>query len=339
MKALVYTGPKSVAVRDLPEPPPVAGAVKVRMRFCGVCGTDIGIFAGKHPRATAPLTLGHEFVGVVEDAPQGSRFANGDRVVAYPLISCGTCRPCRTGTPHVCQTLRLIGIDRDGGMAEVLWIDESVLFKVPDHVPDDVAALVEPLAVVVRSLHQAGFKALDTCVVMGAGPIGILTAIVLKHAGASKIVISDIDAGRLALCRSFGFDAVNVRDTDLIAHVDAVTDGVGVDIVFECSGVESAALDMTKLARVGGMLCITATHKSPHAVALIDINFKEQRLVGTRVYTLQEFGDSVAFAGRIADDLGRLITQVVPLSQSAGVFDLIADPTAGAVKILVDCRA
>ncbi|MEI4474116.1 zinc-dependent alcohol dehydrogenase [Frigidibacter sp. MR17.24] len=339
MKALVYTGPKSVEVREVATPAPVAGAVKVKMRFCGVCGTDIGIFSGRHPRAKAPLVLGHEFVGAVSEAPAGSRFAVGDRVVAYPLISCGECRPCRTGTPHVCQTLRLIGIDRDGGMADHLWVKEDVLFKVPDGVSDEVASLVEPLAVVVRSLHQAQFQALDSCVVMGAGPIGILTAIVLKHAGASKIIISDIDEARLAMCRDFGFDAVNVRETNLIEHVNAVTEGTGVDIVFECSGVESAALDMTKLARVGGMLCITATHKVPHAVALIDINFKEQRLVGTRVYTLQEFGDSVAFAGRIADDLSKLITQVVPLSDAASVFDMIADPSVNAVKILVDCQA
>lgn len=339
MKALVYTGPKSVEVRDVPVPEPHAGAVKVRMAYCGVCGTDIGIYSGKHPRAQAPLVLGHEFIGRVEQSPEGSRFATGDRVVAYPLISCGSCHPCRNGTPHVCANLRLIGIDRDGGMTDHQWIEESVLFKVPDSLSDEVAALVEPLAVVVRTLHQARFELLQSAVVMGAGPIGMLTAIVLRHAGASNVIISDVDSGRLALCQELGFETVDVRNESLIERVETATQGDGVDAVFECSGVESAALDMTKLVRVGGTICLTATHKSAHAVNLIDVNFKEIMLIGSRVYTQAEFGSALTLAETLADELRKTITQVVPLSDSAGIFDTIAAPSINTVKILVDCQS
>ncbi|SNS26529.1 zinc-dependent alcohol dehydrogenase [Tropicimonas sediminicola] len=340
MKALVYTGPNRVEVQDIPVPEGRSGQAKVRMRYCGVCGTDIGIFAGKHPRAKAPLVLGHEFVGTIEEVRDGSgKFAPGDRVVAYPLISCGECQPCRTGHPHVCKTLKLIGIDRDGGMAGYAWIDENVLFKVPDTLSDEIAALVEPLAVIVRSLHQARFNLLDTTVVTGAGPIGVLTAIVLKHSGASRIVISDVDQARLDLCRSFGFETVNVAKDNLVEHIDATTDGEGVDIVFECSGVESAAAEMTRLARVGGTICMTGIHKAPRSVDLRDINFKEQILIGSRVYTKREFEMSVAYAETLAEDLAKVVTQTVPLSGAATVFDMIADPAVNAVKVLVDCEA
>ncbi|WP_373236378.1 zinc-dependent alcohol dehydrogenase [Cohaesibacter celericrescens] len=338
MKALVYAGPCKAEVRDVPAPQARTDAVKVKMLYCGLCGTDIGIFSGKHPRAKAPLVFGHEFVGVVEETPKGSQFSKGDRVVAYPLISCGECYACKNGTPHVCASLRLIGIDCDGGMAEHAWIDEDVLVKVPDTISDQLAALTEPLAVVVRSLHQARFQPLDRCVVMGAGPIGILTAIFLKHSGAAQIIISDVDKGRLELCREFGFDAVNVRDTDLAEHVNKVTNNVGVDIVFECSGVESAALEMSKLARVGGMICMTGIHKAPHAVNLMDLNFKEQTIVGSRVYTMREFSDSVPLLEKMATDLEKVITQIVPLSDCAGIFDMVADPSLRTVKILVDCQ-
>lgn len=339
MKALVYAGPNKVEVRDVPEPKAREGAVKVKMHYCGLCGSDIGIYSGKHPRAQAPLILGHEFVGVVDEAPAGSKFVKGDRVTAYPLISCGECYPCKNGTPHVCQTLHLLGIDTDGAMADHCWVDEGVLVKVPDGVSDKLAALAEPLAVVVRTLHQANFKTLDRCVVMGAGPIGILTAILLKHSGAAQIIISDIDEGRLALCREFGFDAVNVRETNLVDHVNKVTDNVGVDIVFECSGVESAALEVTKLTRVGGMICMTGVHKAPHAINLMDLNFKEQTMVGSRVYTLREFADTVPLLEKLAEDLEKVVSQVVPLSESAKIFDMVADPDLRTIKVLVDCQA
>jgi len=339
MKALVYTGPERVEVREVAAPPPRAGAVKVRMHYCGVCGSDIGIFAGKHPRAKAPLVLGHEFVGVVEEIGEGTRgrVAVGDRVVAYPLLSCGECLPCRTGSPHVCRSLRLIGIDVDGGMAEHAWVDEDVLFKVPDTLSDRIAALIEPLAVIVRSMHQARFQLLDSAVVIGAGPIGVLTGIVLKHSGASRVVISDVDAARLALCRDLGFEAVNVRETPLADYVNRSTGGDGMDVVFECSGAESAAAEMTKLCRIGGMICMTGVHKAPHAVNLMDINFKEQTIVGTRVYTKREFEMSVGYADRLRADLEAVVTQEVPLSGAAGIFGTIADPAVNTVKVLVDC--
>jgi threonine dehydrogenase-like Zn-dependent dehydrogenase len=338
MRALVYAAPGKVEVRDVAAPRGRSGAAKVKMHYCGICGSDISIVSGKHPRAKAPLVLGHEFVGTVEEVRDGTgRIAAGDRVVAYPLISCGTCRPCRTGHPHVCETLKLIGIDLDGGMADHAWIDEDVLFRVPDQLSDEVAALIEPLAVIVRSMHQARFSLLDSGVVLGAGPIGMLTAIVLRHSGASRIVISDVDEARLDLCRAFGFEAVNVRDTNLVDFVTRVTAGEGVDIVFECSGVESAALEMTKLARVGGMICMTGIHKAPHAVDLRDINFKEQILVGSRVYTKHEFESAVAYAVALSEDLQKIVTQIVPLSDAKGVFDMIANPAINTVKVLVDC--
>lgn len=339
MKALVYTGPQQCAVRDIPEPAPRESAARVRMIYCGVCGSDIGIFAGKHPRAKAPLILGHEFVGVVEEVATGvTNVKAGDRVVAYPLLSCGRCLPCVTGSPHVCRTLGLLGIDVDGGLCESAWIDAGVLFPVPEAVSDKVAAIVEPLAVIVRSLHQAKFKPLDSAVVVGAGPIGLLTAVMLRHCSASRVIISDMDEARLAMCRDFGFDAVDVGERDLAGYVNSVTGGNGVDIVFECSGTETAALEATKLARIGGCICVTGIHKAPHSVNLMDLNFKEQWMIGSRVYTKREFAMTVPYAAALSEDLERIVSHVVPLSEAEKVFAMIADPAVNTVKVLVDCR-
>jgi threonine dehydrogenase-like Zn-dependent dehydrogenase len=309
------------------------------MIYCGVCGSDIGIFSGEHPRAKAPLILGHEFVGVIEEvAGNMKNFKPGDRVVAYPLLSCGACLPCGTGSPHICRSLKLLGIDVDGGIAEYASVDTDVLFKVPDELSDKVAATIEPLAVIVRSLRQARFQPLDSTVVIGAGPIGMLTGILLKHCNASRIIISDTDEARLALCREFGFETVDVKKTNLVDYVSAVTGGNGVDIVFECSGTGSGALEVTRLARIGGCICITGVHKAPRAVNLLDINFKEQWMVGSRVYTKREFELTVYNAASMAADLEKIVSQVVPLSESDKIFAMIADPTVNTVKVLVDCR-
>ncbi len=343
MKTLVYEGPKKVAVHDdyaIPELK--SGEVRIKVTYCGICGSDIGIFLGTHPRAKAPLVLGHEFIGVIDDMKDcKGNFKVGDRVSAYPLLSCGECFACKTGIPHVCQSLKLIGIDCDGGIAEYVNCSEDVIFKIEDEVSDKAAAVIEPLAVVLRSLHQAKFQAYDSTVVVGAGPIGILTGILLKYSGASQVIISDVDEARLALCRELGMDAVNVKETDLVAYVNEKTKGVGVDIVFECSGAAPAAMQCVDLCRIHGTICMTGVHKYPHEVNLRDLNFKEQTMVGTRVYTLREFEQAVEMTKDpvFAAALEKTVTNIVPIDESDKVFDMIADPNICTVKVVVDCQA
>lgn len=339
MKSLVYAAPEKVEVRDVPVPELKDGQVRIRVTYCGICGSDIGIYLGTHPRAKAPLVLGHEFIGVIEDMKGCSgKFQKGDRVVPYPLVSCGHCIACQSGAPNACKTLKLIGIDQDGGVAEYVNCSEDVLYQVDPALSDRAAAVIEPLAVIVRSLHLAKVKALDTTVVIGAGPIGALTCIMLKHIGASRIIVSDIDNARLALCSEMGFETVNGKEKDLIEYVNETTGGDGVDVVFECSGSAPAALQSTKVCRIGGTICMTSVHKAPHNVNLQELNFKEQTMVGTRCYTPREFGQAVEYAKVIAPELEKVVSHIVPLSESDKVFDMIKDPNEHTMKVLVDCR-
>jgi len=331
---LVYLGPNTVGVKEVSEAEESEGRVRLKVKYCGVCGSDISIYMGVHARAKAPLILGHEFLGeVMQD---GCRFKKGDRVTAYPLISCGLCLPCRTGNAHACNSLRLLGIDQDGGACAYMWVDEAVLFRVPDAVPDKAAAVIEPLAVVVRALHQSGLRALDTVLVTGAGPIGMLTGLLLRHAGAAKVMISDINPKRLARAEALGMIPIG-GDRDAAAFVRDATDGEGADILYECSGAESVALHMCDMVRVGGTICMVSMHKAPHKVDLQTFSLKEQRMTGTRVYTKEEFRQAVHYAAAISGELEQVVSHVIPLADSAGVFDLIADPDSDSVKVLIDC--
>lgn len=337
MKALVYEGEKKACLREVADPVGKKGTVKLSLKYCGICGTDIGIYGGTHPRARAPLIFGHEFLGTVME--DGTRFKKGDRVVPYPLLSCGKCLACRTGNEHVCSSLKLLGIDCDGGICESLYAEEEVLYKVPDDVSDIAASVIEPLAVAIRAVHQSGFKVMDTCAVIGAGPIGILTGIVLKFAGASKVFISDVSESRLKRAGELGMIPVNPLRESLETAVKEATDQEGCDTLFECSGAAVTAMQMTDIARVGGNICMVSIHKAPHEVNLRDVNFKEQHIVGTRVYTREEFRQAVELSKLLEPKLEQIVTHIVPLAKSEKVFDMIADPDCGTIKVVVDCGA
>lgn len=339
MKALIYEGPKQVAVRDIPKPVPQEGQALIRVDFCGICGSDIGIFSGTHPRAKAPLVMGHEFVGVVEEIRgEANGFRAGEKVVPYPLLSCGYCFACRNGREHVCDSLRIIGIDLDGGAAEYVCCKTDVLYRVPEQVSGKVAGITEPLAVAVHTLHRAGFRPMDRILIQGAGPIGTLVGTVAKHSGAARIIISDFDETRLAVSRKLGFETVNAGRENLTEYVRRATNGDGADIVFECTGAESAALEMTGPCRTDGMICLVGVHNAPRPVALADMHFRELNLTATRVYTKRDFEQAVELTRHISDDLEEIISHVVPLSDCANVFDLIHDPKETTAKVMVDCR-
>ncbi len=339
MKALVYTAPGSMELKEVKLPERKPGFARIKVKYCGICGSDLGIYAGTHPRAEAPLIPGHEFVGVIEEINDSKRgFCEGDRVVPFPLISCGHCISCRSGRPYICQTLRLIGIDFDGGMAEYADVDENQLVKVDDRLPDPIAALIEPFAVAVRAVHQSGFSFLDNALVMGAGPIGILTAIALRCSGASKVIISDIDDRRIAFCKKMGFHCVNSGDVFLPDYISEETGGDGMDFVFECSGTEPATYEATNLARMQGTICMVGIHKKPHLTNLPELSFKEQTLIATRDYSRQEFESAAKYAVEIKDELKQLISHIIPLEQAGAVFDLMKNQDIETVKVLIECR-
>ncbi len=339
MKALVYKGPEKAEVCDVPQATLLPGQARIKVSYCGVCGSDIGIYSGKHPRAKAPLIMGHEFVGVIEETMgETGGFKPGDRVAAFPLISCGKCLPCRTGRSHICNSLKLIGIDLDGGMAQYVNCSSDVLFLLPDNVDDRICSIIEPLAVAVHSVHRSGFRPLDTCAVIGAGPIGLLVGIVLKDSGASRVIISDISQPRLDLCRELGFETVNSREQSLADYVMEATSGDGANVVYECSGAAAGAAEMTYPVCADGMITLVGVHKEPRQVVLGDMHFRELNMTATRVYTKEEFGQTVRYTQKLKHELDKVITHAVPLEESERVFDIIADPAEKAMKVVIKCN-
>lgn len=176
-------------------------------------------------------------------------------------------------------------------------------------------------------------------VVLGAGPIGLLTGLMARHAGAAQVLISDPDPARLRIAAQLGLVPVDLRGEDPAARVMAATGGDGADMVFECAGVEATALEMTRIVRPGGTICLASLHETPNPVALLDIAFKEIRLIGSRVYTREQFRRSIDLAQTLATPLQSLISDILPLSAAKNVFGIIDNPGIDSVKILIDCTA
>ena len=301
MKAVVYDGPMQVAVKDLPLPE--GRGVLVAVDACGICGTDLTIYKGAHPRAKGPLVLGHEFVGrTTEDCAE---FPKGSRVTCYPLISCGECQTCLSGQPHICEVLRLYGIDTAGGMAEMVRIPASELLAVPESVSDAVAAQAEPLAVCVHAARRAGFAAGDHVAIIGAGPIGTTLAAYLRRMGAGSVALFDTNEARIAQLRDAGFDARSAASESYEAAL-AAQGRAGFDRVFECAGAARAVEDALRYTRVGGSVAIVSIHKGAQPVDLQLLAFRELSVIGTRVYTRADFAEAVAMLAPMAEELGWL---------------------------------
>ncbi|OLT06597.1 hypothetical protein BJF90_16140 [Pseudonocardia sp. CNS-004] len=207
MRAAVWTGPGRVDVRDVPYPRVPDGWLLLRVEYGGICGTDLSIVAGKHPRAAAPLVLGHEIVGiVVRTGPDGPPV--GTRVVVEPLISCGRCWACRHQESHVCRELELFGIDAAGGLADHMAVPADRVVPVQPGVPVRRAAWAEPLAVAVHAVARAQVRGGESVLVFGAGPIGILVALVARKAGAARTVVVEQKASRRKIAADCGFETV-----------------------------------------------------------------------------------------------------------------------------------
>lgn len=330
MKAIVYEGADTIKVEDVPMPKVPEGWALVKINCCGICGTDLNIYKGTHPRAKAPLIQGHEFSGVLQqDTPT---LKKGTRVTAYPLLSCGKCEACLSGNAHVCNTLRLLGIDCDGGFADYVAVPEDKLYALPDSVTDELGALIEPIAVTVHATRETGYVPGDNAIVIGAGTIGMATAITLRNFGARDIVVAETDEERLKIARSLGFATINPMTTDLHTFGAEHCKAGGFDWVYDCAGVQPVADCLLDLVKVRGHIVIIASYKKAAALPLFKGMAKETDFRFCRVYRPKDYEIAVKLA---ADpSYMKIITHVLKPDEAQKGYDLLFTKGTGAVKVM-----
>ncbi|MEV0698355.1 2,3-butanediol dehydrogenase [Saccharopolyspora sp. NPDC050389] len=349
MRAARFYGRGDIRVDDVPEPATRPGTVKVAVEWCGICGTDLHeylegpIFAPRtgapHPLTgeTVPVTLGHEFAGVVSELGDGVRDLQiGDRVVVEPYLVCGRCDACRQGRYNVCRSLGFVGLSGGGGGFSQFVVAERRWIHPLGELGTDVGALVEPLAVAYHAVRLSGARPGHTAAVFGAGPIGLVTTAALRAAGVERVIAVEPADVRKAKAHVAGAEHVLDPSTvDVTAAVLELTEGRGADVTFECAGIDAVLKSAIRSTRVGGTCVNVAIWGHEAAVAMNDLVFGEINLIGSLAYA----GDHPATIEMIASgkvDPFQFITGRIGLDEIVpkGFDELVGNKEAN-VKILV----
>ena len=323
--------------REVPTPVPGPGDLLVRVEACGVCGTDRHLLHGEFP-STPPVTLGHEFCGIVEAVGEGvAAFRPGMRITGDPNIHCGRCDQCMLGRINLCRNLRALGIHRDGGFADYVLVPEGQAYELPLDLPSAHGAFCEPLACCLHGMDTAAIRPGQSVVVLGGGVIGLLVVQLARLAGAAEVVLSTRQASRRTLALTLGATAgVDPSAGDPVAAI-AGPGGLlpgGADVVIECAGVADTVEQSVRLARSGGTVVILGVMPQGETVRIepFDILFRELKVLGSFINPFVH--------RRAADLIARGTVKVEPLITRRigldGVVDVVSNPPApGEVKVLV----
>ncbi|WP_139955887.1 zinc-dependent alcohol dehydrogenase [Flavicella sediminum] len=337
MKATVYEGNKTFKVIEKEIEAPLAGEVRIKVAYSGVCGTDVHIYHGMmDKRVDMPQTIGHEMSGTIDAVGANvSDYAIGDKVVVRPLDD-SKAKASDKGFNHICEELNFIGIDSPGSMQQYWNVPAFTLHKLKENTDLKLAALIEPLSVATHDVRLSGLVAGETAVVLGGGPIGLLVAMVAKEVGA-QVIISEVNPIRIQKAKELGFDAVSPIDVDLVAYVHGKTEGRKADVVFEVAGVQPALDVMTEVAGIRGRIVMVAIHGVKKEIDLFKFFWKELKLIGARVYEREDYEKSIALITANELPFEDMITDVQPLSNIQQVFENI-DKNPDGLKVLMDCQ-
>lgn len=347
MRAARWHGRGEVRIEEVPEPAPGRGEVKIAVRWCGICGTDlheylegpIYIPTGKpHPLTgkMAPVTLGHEFSGqVVEVGEGGPRHLVGRRVTANACLVCGSCVWCRRGLTNLCASLGSIGLTWDGAFAEYVIAPAYDVYPLPAEVSDEAGAFAEPLAVAVHAVRRGQVGIGDTVGIVGAGPIGLLTLQVARAAGAREVYVVETVPGRARRALELGATAVfDPTATDVAREVHLRTEGVRLDGTFECVGSAAALQTAMNLTRRGGCVVLVGIPTAPAEFAFARVISHEKTIVGSIAYT-DEFPIALGLMAQGKIRTEPLLTGKLPLADLLGGFRRLVEDPAEHVKLLV----
>lgn len=286
MKCIKVINPNDIQVVE--EPKPVikeSNEVLVKVKYGGICGSDVHIYHGTNPVATYPRVIGHEFVGIVEEVGAGvTNVKPGDHVAVDPVVNCGECYACKIGRENVCSSLKVRGVHEDGGFREYTVVNENAVHILSKDVPLEKAVLVEPFTIAAQSTHRANLRKDDVVFIMGSGPIGQAIARMCKG-NVEKIIMSDMSDYRLDKAKLNGADVtINVMNQDTKEVIMKETDNQGVTLVIDTVCTVKSFEEAVSLTRPAARVVTLGFASAPSEIAQVNITFKELDIRGSRLH-------------------------------------------------------
>jgi len=328
-----------VVVKEVGDLSPGPDELLIKTKYAGICGSDLHSFKGIHPFRKAPVVLGHELSGTIAGVGKAVKgFCVGDRVTVMPLVACKNCPQCERGNENVCLNKTVPGIKGwQGTFAEYFLSRPSITYKLGEDTGLEVGALAEPFAVGIHAVFERGrVEAGSRVLVLGAGTIGILTAVAAKMSGAKEIVVTDLFDFNLNLTRELcGAQVFNAR-TDGLEEMLLKEYPQKFDVTFLCSGSPKTVTQAFLLTRRRGRIVVTGLVLTPVPIDLTAISLNEWEIIGSQVYGHQDFKKALECIDAGAFDLRKLITHILPMERVDYAMNLLDQHKEDAVKILLE---
>jgi L-iditol 2-dehydrogenase len=341
MRALLLEEYRRLQVRDFPNPEVGAEDVLIRVKACGICGSDVRGYDGSSGRRIPPLVMGHEAAGVIERVgDQVGRFQVGDHVTFDSTIYCGRCAACRQGRINLCAHRMVLGVSCDdyrchGALAEYVAVPERIVYGLPNGLVYEHAALVEPVSIAFHAIHRTPIVLGASVAVIGTGMIGLLMLQAVRAAGCGRVFAIDLIDAKLKLARQLGADdVINAATCDAAAELMARTGGHGVDHCIEVVGLANSVATAMAVVRKGGTVTLVGNLTAQVGLPLQAVVTRELQLIGSCA-SAGEYPACLDMMARGTIDVAPLISAVVPLDEAAHWFDRLYEDSSGLLKVIV----
>jgi len=342
LKALIHTKPYCFEYSDFPDPAAGDDEVLIRVKACGICGSDVHGFTGKTGRRIPPLIMGHEAAGVVEDFGKNVKdFEKGDRVCFDSTVYCNKCEPCRAGLFNRCDKRQVLGVStpefrRHGAFAEYVAVPSWIVFKIPDNMSFIQAALLEPASIGTHAANRAPISADDTVVVIGGGTIGLFILQAARLRGASRVIVVDINEFRLEIAGKLGADKViNPLKSDLQETIFKETKDKGADVTLEAVGYAQTFRDGISITKTGGHLVAVGNLEKVAEFNLQELVARELTFTGSYASS-GEFHDCIELVASGKINVEPLISDVLPLKDGPIAFERLHKSEENLLKIVLE---
>lgn len=338
MKAIVYKGPEQLIYKEVPDVVPGKNEVKIKVKACGICGSDVHGYLGITGRRIAPMIMGHEFAGEIVELGEGvDNCKLGSRVAVYPIAFCGYCEMCQKGDVHLCYNKKAYGVlDVDGAFSEYICVPAKCCFPVEDKVSDALASLIEPLAVAYRGVEHAGDLTGKNVLIVGSGTIGLLALACVKRKNPARVIVSDLSENRLKIAVQMGANiTINPAKCNFKDKILEITKGIGVDIAIEAVGATPTVQQAMSALAFGGTAVWIGNNKPMVDINMQEIVTRELSVQGSFLYGYNEFKQAIELMNRGEFNVEPLISKKISLEETIEYFEKLAHNPGDLIKVIV----